>query len=425
MKRLFFYSILLLANTAIAQSWTTVSSTLSVNYYSCSFGSATTVYIAGDSLINTKGIIMKSVDAGLTFYPINSSAFSTTGTELQSVYFTSADTGFVGGGLYTPTSPPSYGNGFIYRTVDGGANWTPVLTNVPAIFNSICFYSNNIGYATASSPGCHAVVYKTINGGITWSSIYTDPTTATTLYNIALTDDNTGYISGQDGSNLAFIIKIAAGAISGPTSYSTYNYFRGVHFISPSTGFMLAAANSSSPTFYILKTTDAGTTWNIVYSSSGYNYESCMQFDGVNGFAVGGNALITTDGGTTWTSMGSVTSASGSFYDMKIGNHTRLIVGEYGLVLRQGSPIEVQEVGIYNQSISLTPNPTHGDALLSFKECQKNTKVNVVDVTGRLLNQFVVNGYDLTIKTTDMHVGMYAVNVSDANGTTNFKLVVE
>ena len=120
MKKLFLYIILLLANTADAQSWTTISTNLWSNYYSCSFGSATTVYVVGDSLINTRGIIMKSVDAGLTFHPINSSAFSSIGTELLSVYFTSADTGFVGGGVYTPTSPPSYGNGFIYRTVDGG-----------------------------------------------------------------------------------------------------------------------------------------------------------------------------------------------------------------------------------------------------------------------------------------------------------------
>ena len=112
---------------------------------SISFPTPLIGYTAGE-----KGRVLKTTDGGN-----NWSLLSTgTTTDFGAVYFTSKDTGFVGG------------DQILLKTVNGGATWTT--TSFPLWITSFHFTNSSIGYA-GSSVGSAGTIYKTADGGQTWN----------------------------------------------------------------------------------------------------------------------------------------------------------------------------------------------------------------------------------------------------------------
>jgi len=60
-----------------------------------------------------------------------------------------------------------YGNGFIYKSINNGINWTRVAELESEYFETIQFLNKKIGYVS----GDYGYVYKTEDGGITWKEI--------------------------------------------------------------------------------------------------------------------------------------------------------------------------------------------------------------------------------------------------------------
>lgn len=75
---------------------------------------------------------------------------SPTSNWLTSVFFTSPDTGYIGGD-----------GGFILKTIDGGTMWTPQFTNTSEGIKSIFFIRPDTGFAV----GYFGLLLKTVNGG--------------------------------------------------------------------------------------------------------------------------------------------------------------------------------------------------------------------------------------------------------------------
>ncbi len=99
-----------------AQNWTIIPSGTTNDLTSCSYGSASHVYITGSQTI------LKSTNGGLSFSQL-SVAFLPPTSEISSCFFTSEDTGFVVLGDMNSF-------GFIYKTTNGGNTWTPVPDSV-------------------------------------------------------------------------------------------------------------------------------------------------------------------------------------------------------------------------------------------------------------------------------------------------------
>lgn len=69
----------------------------------------------------------------------------------------------------------------------------------------------------------------------------------------------------------------------------------GIEFSSSETGWAVHAGR-------VLRTTDGGGTWSVVYRSGGAGFAQIDAFDGEHAWAVGRRAIVaTTDGGRTWT----------------------------------------------------------------------------------------------------------------------------
>lgn len=109
----------------------------------CSFNN--NFWIAGE-----RGNIYKLSSGDSVLYSINI-GFN---TDINSIFFVNENTGFICG---------SGGN--VFKTVNGGLNWTLANNGIGIIrLNSIIFKDNNTGYTA----GDNGMIYKTVNGGINW-----------------------------------------------------------------------------------------------------------------------------------------------------------------------------------------------------------------------------------------------------------------
>jgi photosystem II stability/assembly factor-like uncharacterized protein len=191
------------------------------------------------------------------------------------------------------------GAGSLYRTTNGGANWTRY--DVPFNGGSLQFVDDNTGYlfqiTGAAMQKQSVVLYKTTDGGATWTKNYdNDPTVPGSSNTLPLG----GHKNGITFSNAT------TGWIGGDT---------------PTDGY-----------FYFYKTSDSGVTWSRLQLATPAGYESAYittapKFFNANdgilpvwmGIGIGMRDLflyVTHDGGNTWT-------ASSAF--ARSAEHTEII----------------------------------------------------------------------------------------------------
>lgn len=230
---------------------------------------------------------LKTTDGGATWQSTN------TNTSYSYVSFVDANTAF-GFGSW----------GAMGKTNDGGKTW---IANSPMTDNHCIWFTDaNTGYMGASEENSYNNdrIMKTADGGKTWKTL--DTSTAKTGYiftKIRFTDLNTGYAIGSVNNSTAVVLK-TTDAGSSWNKLNTNNLagsFYAIQFVNASTGYIAGStATYSNPV--ILKTADAGATWtNLTYPGAD-PIKSIYFTDASTGYAAAGKDYVykTTDGGTTW-----------------------------------------------------------------------------------------------------------------------------
>jgi photosystem II stability/assembly factor-like uncharacterized protein len=272
-------------------------------------------YIAGGSIGSSSsydGLILKTTNGGNTWNTMVSGIIS-----LWGIYFFDVNTGFVSGG-----------NGNVLKTTNAGQNWISCNTNTTISLWSITFINTSTGFVVGGTfnpnmkdnPG-DGLILKTTNGGANWNSVLSAQ--PYTYFNIQFPNSNTGYICGVNG----IILKSADGGNnwsilgSGTSSYLFGLYAADASTVTVSGGGM----NGSSGT--LLRTTNGGINWNCCLnpSDTSNSFLLSVNYSSTNtGYAVGvgGKMLKTVNGGTNWTSLSSsVTSndINGIFFKNDVG----------------------------------------------------------------------------------------------------------
>lgn len=410
------------ATTANAQSWTIIpSGTGMCNLRSVVFGDNNTVYATGDWSADSS-TLLKSTNAGLSFSHLSLS-FLPPGHLTGRLSFLNADTGYITSCITTGSAPWTYSAGTIYRTVNGGLSWTPVASGIAGGVTEMEFADASTGYATVSGGfSTPFSLYKTSDGGLSWAPIYTS-TSAITVSDLVLVDAATGYILAQDASHQATLIRISGGAVGTLSTFPAYTFFECGHFSSATNGLIAAGTAGTAPAFYILKTTDGGSTFSPTYTS-GHNHQAAMEFDGTStGFTVGGSGLQTSDGGLTWSAMDTASFyGHGSPFDMAIRNGVRIIVGEAGSIWRQGG---TAGASILSNQLAATifPNPASQSAEIDFGKTVRGT-MSVYDMTGRLMQTMKVDDRRATLDVHNMPPGTYSLTLRSADGILTKNIVV-
>jgi photosystem II stability/assembly factor-like uncharacterized protein len=180
-----------------------------------------------NGVVNYSGIISKTIDGGLTWDPLKLEVI-----DLNSVFFTDINTGYaVGSKSYHNSKGGISYDGIILKTIDGGLTWDPVCL-AGGNFSSIHFPDANTGYVIDYSG-----MFKTADGGATWTNLLLYDYSINTYYylnSLYFTNANTGYAVGRSGT----IIKTIDGGITWTKlSSRTTNDLFSIFFPDANTGY--------------------------------------------------------------------------------------------------------------------------------------------------------------------------------------------
>jgi photosystem II stability/assembly factor-like uncharacterized protein len=248
------------------QTWTIENSKTSRNLYGICFPSSFTGYAVGDS-----GLILKSVDGGIIWNTL----VSGTSNPLVSVHFPIFNTGYAVG-LH----------GTILKTTDG-ITWQSQNSGITYDLNSVFFTSQDTGFVAGGYFGwSYGLILKTTNGGADWVLI--SEFFPAELFNLFMLNKNMGYAVGANG----IVVKTTNGFATWETQQLP-NFLTGVSCIDSLTGY-IGAWNGN-----FFKTTDGGTTWVEYYSGSKSDKEAVCFTDADHGYLVGwGGSIMYTDQGS-------------------------------------------------------------------------------------------------------------------------------
>jgi len=179
------------------------------------------------------------------------------------------------------------GNDILFNTTDGGLNWTKLTTtglHAPSGYFSAAFFTDkNTGWI-ASNDG----VYKTNGSPLSWVAAAFTGTSSTpnNFTSVFTTSDNTVYTCASNGQMYK--------STNGGNSFSlihtfpqTATSFSDMHFVDNNTGYV-SISNK------IYKTTDAGSTWNVVVTLGNGMFVEIHFTDANHGWAcgTGGTVLV-------------------------------------------------------------------------------------------------------------------------------------
>lgn len=222
-------------------------------------------------ITTSKGKVLKSTNQGATWDVTIVDA-----TESKSIQ-----------ALATPTNQSIYISGenlgFI-RSLDGGNTYSP---SIPYNFVSMSFINDSVGFGVTNN----SYLYKTTDRGSTFTlvsyyslnNVFGDAT-------IKFLNDTLGFASGMD-----YLFRTTDGGVT----FERKPYFLAVSsmkFVSSTTGYALG----------FVKTTNAGETWQHIYSGSNSDGEDYPIFDfDINGDVICGvgyySIMISKDGGNNFT----------------------------------------------------------------------------------------------------------------------------
>ena len=266
---------------------------------------------------------------------------------INSVYFVNSNLGFICGEA-----------GNIYKSVNGGTNWTLSNTGVSSTdLNAISFKDENNGVAVGKSGS----IYMTANGGSSWVltsgvtpndlldvKYFSDGIIATGTYGTILRKENSGSfttvvtrtdsdIRGVTGSGLNSARVCGGGGFIRNNLNNRSNFFNfevnpmmanlvDIVYYNETTGFAVSSLNN-----VIIRTTNGGQSWDLptgasiafnwvqkTPSGSGIGNNLCMHPKNRNSaFVVYGNKVyVSRDRSETWTQIATISTGTRahSFY---------------------------------------------------------------------------------------------------------------
>jgi hypothetical protein len=144
----------------------------------------------------------------------------------------------------------------------------------------VYFTSTDTGYVT----GLSGYIYKTTNGGSNWSQQGNGASGSLNFNSVQFISADTGFIVGENSS----FLKTIDGGTNWTSTYGGGIVLRSVYFLDANTGY---AAGDYAGTGIIQKTTNGGTNWTVQFSGGTTQYSLCFPNSTI-GYSVGSAGAI-------------------------------------------------------------------------------------------------------------------------------------
>lgn len=334
------------------------------------------------------------------------------------IHFSNESTGWVIG--YNLNSPY---NNVILSTTNSGINWAEQYTGTGQM-REIYFINSQTGFVSGDS------FYKTTNAGNNW--IASNPQGYGSGLGIFFWDQLTGWVGGNSNNNNS-VIKTTNGGINWATQLSNISAMYSIKFTSLSTGYCAGLDG-------IRKTTNNGTNWTICYSC---NHAISLSFPGIEtGWAVIHNSnpnsrkiIKTTDSGISWQLQDITDSRLLNFVYMLNAN-TGWVVGDEGLIYKTtnggvtGIHLVSNEIPSEFSLSQNYPNPFNPVTKIRFDvPASGKIKFAIYDILGKEIqsineNNLSTGSYEYSFDGTDLPSGIYFYRLSSGNFTDTRKMVL-
>lgn len=379
--------------------WTQLISGTSSQLNSVFFTDANTGYVVG-----SYGLILKTNDGGLTW----SQQYSDSSiNSLFSICFTDENTGYAVGG-----------QGTILKTVNGGTNWIIQTSGTTCYLYSVCFTDFNNGYAV----GSNGIIIKTTNAGIYWTTY--SLSASTILYSVYFTDSINGYAVGSSYCQLlqtqsAIIYRTTDGGINWSVNFPfmcSIVGFNSVYFTNTNTGYIVGGNNMQG----VFNTTN-GYSFGLQSGWLTYGLSSIFFTNVDTGYVAGSGIFKTINAGNTWEQQTSVGINSIFFTDANTG----YAVGSNGTILKTtngGGTVSVKENQLAESAINIFPNPTNNNLTI---ETSEKVTIEILNLERQIIKSINANDKTTTIDISELSKGMYFVKAKTKNVVAVKKFIKE
>ncbi len=369
---------------------------------------------------------------------------------LNSVFFTDNINGFACGE-----------RGILLRSTNGGSNWIVSNLGTNYSFKDIKFVNGQTGFISGWNTFPNGVIFKTTNGGGNWQAVYSD---TSQLNSIHFINSVTGWAAGNSGY---YLVTTNSGSSWVRSRYENLN-IEEICFINSSTGFIgrnpglyrttnggqnwiqasvnqtgsiqyigntIFASTRTENAYFMLKSTDAGISWQQ-YQVAGGQYKEIFFANEQTGWLAAGNSIRkTTNGGANWFNQ---VTGNNSIYGIKFhftDENYGWCVGMYGGIMRTTTggigiePISTEIPQKY-ELMQNYPNPFNPITKLKFQMPKSGfTKIVVFDVTGReiaiIVNENLKPGtYEIEWDATNIPSGVYFCSLITNEFTQTRKMVL-
>lgn len=234
--------------------------------------------------------ILKTADAGATWILINSFPvdLSFTGWRIE---FVDESLGFL---------VPNHLTDTIYRTRDGGMNWSERILNKESYLGDINFVNTEVGYILGNDWD----LFKTVDGGNNWDSF---STSRKNQGPIQFLTREIGYMGINFNTGLR---KTIDGGANFDDVVVTHNFTNSdkisapFFFVNKDTGWLaayVAPDTDNTPNQLLYKTQNQGETWTEITSKDTLAMRAIFFLNKNVGWLIGQDGTYkTTDGGITW-----------------------------------------------------------------------------------------------------------------------------
>ena len=365
--------------------------------------------------IGSMGIVMQTSDGGLNWTEKTS---GTINTLKKTAILTDDDIVVVGL------------RGTIIKTTDHGQTWTPKASGLNADLYGVSFGGRLS--ETGIAVGDNGTILRSTDQGETWAAVTMDINIGKKVNyrSVAFGSENNGVIVGQNG----VLLLTSDGGLSWYNSPSMVPFSNYVFAIMTNDFTAYATADNG----VIIRSTNAGESWETLYTGIGNTLNRIRFADDQNATIVGSEGMImrTTDGGLTW--MDQSAGISGDLNCLYVVDELISYTGGAdGVILKTtdggANWVRVKNLMKSNVSfenggnkLSVYPNPSNPNSVINYSVNGPSfVTLRIYDILGKemelLVNSLQNTGsYSVKFDGTKLSSGMYFCKmiIKNNNGIT-------